>query len=80
MKISNINQVALIGLSLLGGVSAHAAINDPKPIDYPPTGDTTYNRPLAHDMSDFPCKNLHRTGKDLSAVTTWKAGGEGTFT
>lgn len=69
-------------LALASVVSGHARIRRPTPLDAPaedPSGNS-YNAPLDHLGSEFPCKNLHlKTDVDRTPTQVWQAGQMGMF-
>lgn len=63
-------------------VCAHARIRLPKPLGAPPENPSgnSYNAPLDHLGSEFPCKNLHLNPSiDRTPTATWQAGQLGMF-
>lgn len=63
-------------------VSGHARIRIPKPLGAPPENPSgnTYNAPLDHLGSEFPCKGLHlKPGIDKTPTQVWQAGEVGMF-
>ncbi|KAK6513235.1 hypothetical protein TWF506_009395 [Arthrobotrys conoides] len=64
-------------LATLRTVSGHAAIIDPKPINF--LEDTNYNAPLARGFGNFPCKGHHKDATFQEAAS-WKAGEMASFT